>query len=236
MSGESSGVLLPGREDQLNFLLRNMPVAGKKVLLIGSGAEKIAMKLAEENCESILILTDNEELLVNTRMIVTGQEKIKVKYSSFAGIDSPDGSFDIVYAQGTISNMDRKKILKEVYRVLGHEGFFVVGEMTSLKGDIPAFLRSVFAANGMEIVSAESLEMFYKGEGFKLKSMKVLDNSLKEYYKDIERVFNRKLSNMTKQEQQENKELITKTKHEINVFLKLGGLKYIGFSAFILLK
>lgn len=236
MPGEYSGTLLPGGEEQFNFLLRNIPVAGKKVLILGTGAEKIAAKFIEEGSESVLIITEDEQLLIQTRMNLTDKEKTKVKYSSYTSIDAAEGSFEIVYAQGTVSINERRKILKDVYRVLAPDGVFAVGEMTSLKGDIPAFLRSVFAANGMEIVSAESLEMFYKGEGYKIKSAKDLSNTLKDYYKNTERVFSRRVSNMTKQDQAEHKDLITKSKHELNVFLKLGGLKYIGFHAFLLLK
>jgi ubiquinone/menaquinone biosynthesis C-methylase UbiE len=236
MPAEYSGILLPGLDDQLHFLTRNIPVQGRSVLIFGSGAEKVALSLIEEGCSSVQIITDNEELLVNSRLTLSGNEDVKVRFSEYSSLDFPDASFDLVFAQGTVSRPDRKKILKEVYRVLKTEGVFCPGEMTSVKGDIPPFLKSVFAANSMDILSVDSLSMIYKGEGFKVKAVKSLDNTLKEYYKETERALNRRLGKMTKEDQKNNKDMITRTKHEINVFLNLGGLKYTGFSSFLLLK
>ncbi|QOJ27997.1 MAG: class I SAM-dependent methyltransferase [Ignavibacteriales bacterium] len=236
MPAEYSGILLPGLDDQLHFLTRNIPVQGRNVLIIGSGAEKVAFALLEEGCTSIQIITDSEELLVNARLMLSGSDHIKIRFSEYGALDFPDGSFDLVFAQGTVSRTDRKKILKEIYRVLKSEGVFCPGEMTSIKGDIPPFLKSVFSANNMDVLSADSLSMIYKGEGFKVKAVKSLDNTLKEYYKETERALNRRLGKMTKEEQKNHKDMITKTRHEINVFLNLGGLKYAGFSSFLLLK
>ncbi|MCC6549016.1 MAG: methyltransferase domain-containing protein [Ignavibacteriaceae bacterium] len=236
MPAEYSGILLPGLDDQLHFFTRNIPVQGKSVLLIGSGSEKVALSLLEEGCTTIQIITDSEELLVNTRLTLSGNADIKARYSEYGSLDFSDASFDLVFAQGTVSRTDRKKILKEIYRVLKTDGVFCPGEMTSLKGDIPPFLKSVFAANNMDILSSDSLSMIYKAEGFKVKAMKSLDNTLKEYYKETERALNRRLGKMTKEDQKNNKDMITKTKHEINVFLNLGGLKYTGFSSFLLIK
>jgi hypothetical protein len=57
-----------------------------------------------------------------------------------------------------------------------------------------------------------------------------LSHTLKDFYQNIRNTF----ANTSKKEKEENKKFYSEIKHESDVFLKLGGDKYMGFTSLIM--
>src|SRR3970282_1724204 len=119
---------LPGLDKQLKFLLDNVDIKNKSILIIGSNTERIAGKLLEKAKEVFIIVDDQEDLL-RLRFNLAPKENLHARYMEYSNTDFINKRFDIIYAQGSITRNDRNKILKEIKKVLQPEGVFCAGEI-----------------------------------------------------------------------------------------------------------
>jgi len=135
--------------------------------------------------------------------------------------------FDLIYAQASISVTDRKAILKEIKRILNADGVFCTGEIVSLKEPVPAFVKDIWERSGLDPLPSSEIKKYFESKGFVIISEKDLSSTLEEFYEKIRF----EISKVSKQEKEGNKKFYLGVKHESNVYLKLGGDKYIGFKS-----
>jgi len=200
-------------------------------LIIGPGCEPIAMRLLEHFSEVIIIVNDYDSL-VQSKMKLKDEEKIKVKMMDYAHTDFEQDYFDLIYAQGSISVPDRKEILKEIKRILKTDGMFCTGEIVSLKEPVPVFVKDIWKRSGLEPLTSSEINNYFKGKGFTIISEQDLSHTLKDFYQNIRDG----VTDASKKEKEENKKFYSGIKHESDSYLKLGGDKYIGFKSLIMRK
>ena len=212
-------------------MLQNVNISGKNALIIGSGCESIAIKLLQNITNVSIILNDYDSLMIS-RLELNNHEKINCKMMDYANTDFEKEYFNLIYAQASLSVPGRKEILKEIKRVLSKEGIFCIGEIVSLKEPVAAFVKDVWERGGFEPLSSLEIKKYFKDKGFEIIGEIDLSSTLKDFYEKLRY----KVSKATKQEKEENKKYYTAIKHESDVYLKLGGDKYIGFVSFIMRK
>ena len=178
----------------------------------------------------IYIIADNYESLIDIRMKLKENDSIKIKMMDFANTDFKENYFNLIYSQGSISVTDRKNILKEIKRIISKDGLVSVGEIVSLKEPVPSFVKDIWERSGLEPLPASELKQFYVSKGFDIISERDLSDSLKDYYEKIRIT----VSKAGKDEKDQHKKYFSQLKHESNVYLKLGGDKYIGFKSLIM--
>ena len=164
------------------------------------------------------------------KMNLKDEEKIKVKMMNYAYSDFEDGYYDLIYAQGSISVPDKKEILKELKRILNINGLLCAGEIVSLREPVPAFIKDIWERSGLEPLASSEIRKYFENKGFKLFSEENLSSTLGEFYEKIKYL----VSKTKKDEQEQDKKLYPRIKHESNSYLKLGGNKYIGFKSLIM--
>ncbi len=228
-------ILLPGTDQQLKFFINNSGIKDKSILILGSNSEKIAQKLTSLGAKVSLILEDNDSLL-NSRLILTENKDINLKLMEFTNTDFNDESFDSIYAQASISNSRRNKIIKEIKRILKPEGLFCVGEIVSLNKNVPSFVKDVWNASNIIPLDIYELNEFYTSKGFNIALERDLSKTLKDFYTGIQRQLNVQDDVMDEDERKSYKKLIKKINHESNVYLKLGGENFMGYKILILRK
>ncbi len=228
-------IFLPGTDQQLKFFINNSGIKDKSILILGSNSENIAQKLISLGAEVSLIVEDNDSLL-NSRIILTGNKDINLKLMEFTNTDFKDESFDSVYAQASISNSRRNKIIKEIRRILKPEGLFCTGEIVSLNKNVPSFVKDVWNASNILPLDISELNKFYTSKGFSITFERDLSKTLKDFYSDLQEQLNIKDEVLNEDERKSYKKLIKKINHESNVYLKLGGENYMGFKMLILRK
>jgi ubiquinone/menaquinone biosynthesis C-methylase UbiE len=200
-------------------------------LILGPGCESIAVRFLEHFGEVIIIVNDYDWLM-QSKMKLKDQEQIKIKMMDYAHTDFEQDYFDLIYAQGSISVPDRKEILKEIKRILKTDGVFCTGEIVSLKEPVPAFVKDIWERSGLEPLSSSDIINYFTGKGFMIIREQDLSHTLKDFYQNIRNTF----ANTSKKEKEENKKFYSEIKHESDVFLKLGGDKYMGFTSLIMRK
>jgi len=228
---QTNNILLPGGSNQLEYLLEQDILKGGQALIIGSNCESIATKLLEY-FTSLYIVADNYDSVMQIRMKLKDEDKIKVKMMDYAHTDFQDKSFDLIFAQASISVPERKDIVKEIKRILTINGLLCAGEIVSLKEPVPGFVNDIWERSGLEPIASSEIKKYYEGKGFGVLSERDFSTTLRDFYEGTISV----VSKTGKAEKEEDKKYFSRMKHESNAYLKLGGDKYIGFKSLIMRK
>jgi ubiquinone/menaquinone biosynthesis C-methylase UbiE len=226
---------LPGTDKQLEFLLENTDVKGFSILIIGTGCEEISRKLIEKEASKLIIIVDDNDSLLNSRLQLSNSN-ISVRLMEFDNTDFKDSTFDLVYAQASVSNKKRNKIAKEIYRVLKAGGYFCVGEITSPTKSPPQYITDLWQSSGITPLHPKEFQKFYIDKKFELVKSRELSHTLKDFYSTSINLLEDNVANLTEQEKSYYKKLLNKISHESNAYLKLGGDAHIGFYASIFKK
>ena len=227
-------MLLPGGIKQVDFFLKNVDVKEKNVLVLGSGAEEAAVKMLNNGAVSVEIVVEDYEQFLQSRLNLESVAEIEVKLMEFQSLDYKASEFDFIFAQASISVEGRNKIVKEIRRVLKKGGIFCSGEIVKLQKDVPAFVHNMFESSGLEPLFSGEVQGYYEQRKFELLKTKDLSFTLKEYYSGIVKKSEEAEKDLTPEEKSYYKKLLNRVHHESNVYLKLGGAKFIGFQVFLL--
>lgn len=227
-------IFLPGLNRQIDFLIRNTSKSFTSILVIGSSSEQIATKLKSKfNCKVELIVSEYESLM-NSKLILSGNDAIVPRLMNYDSTDFADKQFDLIYAQASISIVERNKIVKEFKRILRPDGLLCLGEITLLKKDQPPFIKNIFDSSNLLPLCTDEIEKYYGERNFRVIASENLSGTLVNYYAMNVDQLKSSTAKFTDQEQSYYKKLINKISHESNVYLKLGGDKYIGFEVLLL--
>ncbi len=229
-------ILLPGLDKQISFLRKNLTSDVKTALVIGSTSEVPAEIISKHfNCNVEVIVEDYESLL-NSKLILGKESNINVSLMSFDATDFNSFSFDLIYAQASISSTKRNKIVKEINRILKPGGYFCIGEIVALNKSVPMFVQNIFDSSDLLPLFNNDLNKYYLERKFTLKGSVDLTNTLNEFYLQNADLLKSSKDELTQQEKSYYKKLVNKISHESNAYLKLGADKYIGFVALLLQK
>lgn len=228
--------MIPGLDKQFQFLLKNLIAKVDNVLVIGSSSEKFAKLIAKNFSCSVELIMEDYESLLNSKLVLNDDSKVRVSMMDYDITDFDDASFDLIYAQASITLSKRNKIVKEIKRILRPGGFFCVGEIVSLKKNIPVFVQNVFDSSNLFPLFVDELEKYYTDRDLKIVAQQNLSDTLKEYYRQSASLLKNVRGNLTTGEKSYYKKILNKVSHESNVFLKLGGDKFIGFVSLLVQK
>jgi len=229
-------IYLPGGVNQFHHLKSNAELKGKTVLIIGANTESIGKMFLEAGANLVTIIIDDYDLLINVRLAIKGIERISVKYMEYTNTDFDNETFDIIYAQGSISNPAQNKILKEVKRILKPNGFVCIGEYISLKTNAPNYVKDIWESGNIAPLHSDELAGYFGARNFDVVDVSELSSKLKEFYLTSIKLLNENIDHLTEQEKIYYKKLLKRINHESNVYLNLGGSDYMGFSSIILRK
>jgi len=226
-------IFLPGTDKQIKFFFKNSIPAGKNILIAGSGSDRIALRFVNAEAADIQIISNDSSDVMDLRLR-TRAKNVSVKMMDFTNTDYPENTFDYIYSQASFSTADRKKIYKEVLRILKPSGNICSGEIIKIPGEIPRFLQDVWKSSGILPLTLNEQLSFYKESGFEVTAYEDLSFTLTEFYKSGKDLLKRFKQESTPGEQKNYKKLLNKISHESNAYLNLGGRKYMEFHAFIL--
>lgn len=236
MKNETQQIFLPGGFKQIRILKTKIVLNDKIVLIIGSGSEKIAEKMIESGASSVIMIVNDYDSLINARLNLIKDSKVVVKMMDFDNTDFKAEEFDLIYAQASISLLNRNKIVKEIKRILKPEATLCVGEITALTKDYPPFVKNIFDSSDILPLINDECGAYYKERNFSVVYEEDLSSSLKSFYEHTAQELDDKIYKLTDKEKSYYKKLLNKISHESNAFLKLGADRYIGFKMLILKK
>lgn len=229
-------IFLPGAGEQLELTLKKLNLNNARILVVGSFSEQIAVSLAEVFNSSVNIIVEDTQSFLNTNLIVGSNGRIMTSIMNFDLTDFDKSVFDFVYAQASISNDRRNKIVKEINRILKPGGYFSVGEVVKLKNDVPPFVNDIFNGSLLEPLFTDDITKYYTSRKFSIVDEADLSSTLEQYYINSADKLNDAMMLLKDNEKSYYKKLLNKVSHETNAYLKLGADKFIGFKYLLLKK
>lgn len=227
-------IYLPGGFKQFRILKENYDLKDKTIIIIGDSSEKLAERFISEKAKSVDLIVTNYDSLIQSKLNIDNKKNISIRINDFERTDFIDNYFDIAYSQVSISTYNRNNILKEVKRILKPEGIFCVSEITTLQKNIPQFVKNIFNQSNLSPLSHWQCDEYFLSKDFEVILQRDLTSSLKNFYESIYNHLINYLKTISDKEKQLYKKLLNKISHESNVYLKLGGDKYIGLNLLIL--
>ncbi len=227
---------LPGGFDQYIRLNKTVELNNKKILFIGSGLEKLLLKIDLSLFPSVYYIIEDHESLIITRYLLSDIKGINIRMMEFDNTDFPSDEFDVVYIQGSMASDKKNKIVKEVKRILKPGGIFCVGESVLLEENEPQFIKDIYEKSDTSPLYAKDFAEYYRARKFEIIKEIDLSYSLKKYYKSWSDLLKDNINILSEEEKQQNKKIIKRISHESNAYKKLGGSKYMGFKMLILKK
>ena len=121
---QNNFIFLPGLEKQAEALIKNFTDKSEQILIVGANSEEIAVALQQFYNANVFVIVDDNESLLKSRLLLSTKEKISVRMMDFENTDFPKEKFDLVFAQASVSSLNRNKIIgftAEIYfRYLGN--------------------------------------------------------------------------------------------------------------------
>lgn len=229
-------IFLPGSVFQVNKFLEDNSVEEKDILIIGSNSEAIAEEFLELKAKTVIIIVDDNDTLIRSRFILSAKKKISTRMMEYNNTDFTDSSFDIIYAQASISTTSRKKILKELRRILRPGGILCCSEIVNLEKDVPQFIDDLRNNSGINAPWINELNDFYTNAGFEIITEENLSNRLQNFYRDSSRLLEDNKDDLTESEKSYYRRTLKMMSHEPNAYLDLGGFKFMGLKMLIVRK
>ncbi len=230
---EDHTIFLPGSGKQFNHLKGKVSLKDKDILIIGSNSEKIAQVFLDAEANAVTIILDEYDSLLKARYLLKNKEEISVRLMDFNSTDFNDDVFDVVYAQASISNKMRNKIIKEIKRILKPEGILNVGEITSLKSSPPIFVNDIWESGNILPLNSVDIKKYYEERKFEVVDTLDLSAHLKDFYLESKKLLVNNIDSLSENEKAYYKKLLKRMSHESNAYLKLGGKDYMGFTSII---
>lgn len=229
-------VFLPGLGKQSDIFFSQVNLTGKNILIIGANSEEIALGFSQRGAASIIIIVDDEDSLFRSKYLLSAFKEISVRFMDYDNTDFKDERFDMVYAQASLSLHRRNKILKEIKRILKPEGVFCSGEIVNTQKEVPQFIKDIRNNAGIDALYSEDLQKVYMDAGFEYLTEYNLEGTLKEFYTGSILLLKENIDTLPENEKSYYKKTLHMISHESNVYLKLGGERYMGFKMIIVRK
>lgn len=232
----SNFILLPGLNKQISFLLNKLEVENLNILVVGSGSVQVAQILQNKGGKNIEIIVEDYDSLINSKLSLTEDDSIQIKLMDFERTDYDNETFDLVFAQGSISNFRRNKIVKELKRILKTDSYFCIGEVIKLQSEVPIYVEEIFENSDINPMLRNELGKYYSDRNLELIDQLDISFTLNEYYSTNENMLRKKIVDLSDNEKSYYKKLVNKISHESKAYLRHGADKFIGFEALLLKK
>jgi len=226
-------IFLPGTDRQFKYFAENTAFEGKQILIAGSGTESFALELINLGAAEVQIITDSPDEIINMRVRVRGSN-LKIKLMDYKSTDFSGGRFDFIYSQGSFSIPARRKIYKEMLRILNQDSIICTGEIIRSQPEVPQFMSNIWETSELAPLLPDEQDRFFSSIGLQVVSMEDLSFTLKEFYL----IGRSRLAEFAREgpedEKKYYKKLMSKISHESNAYLDLGGDRFMKFYVYII--
>ena len=236
MPQNNKEIYLPGSIYQFSTLTDKFGIKEKSVLVMGAGSEDISKLFLKNKASSVIQIVEEEDSLLVSRLYLKDVKEISVRLMTFNNTDFSSERFDIIFAQASISNARRNKIVKEIIRILKPGGLLAVGEIVQLENNAPIFVRDLWQASGISPLLNNEVSDYYRERNFEILYEDDFSSILREFYQNSKQILNKNVDKLSGQEKAYYKKFLNKLRHESNAYLNLGADKYMGFKILIMKK
>ncbi len=155
-------------------------------------------------------------------------KRCSFRYMSPLTMDFDAQSFDIIVLEGIFSSYPAARALKDARRVLKPGGVIMISDSFWKLESMPSYVHDVWEAEERRIFTEHQLGDLFEEAELELAFFEIRRNALNSFYEQ----FTTEIKSITKADfegMKHQKSLVKHYKHEIDVYLKHGGEKYMGY-------
>lgn len=228
--------LTPGGPKLSRALLELLPPelledATASLLLMGCRMGENALGLAESFTGRIVGIEEDSESVFFGKMTATERGlagRVSLQYMAPVATNFRDGQFRVVQLEGMLSSYSPGRVLKEALRVLAPGGWLIVSDSCWLEDEIPTFVRDVWESPDHRILTPPQIRTLFEDRGLEVLQLDdrsgVLDTFYRQFQETVRGIAKGGFEGMKHQ-----KSLVKHYKHEIDVYRKNGGERYMGY-------
>ncbi len=228
--------LTPGGPRLSRALLAQVPVELRKdpdaaLLLMGCRMGEHPIALAGEFAGRIVGIDEDAETVFYAKMAITEakvQKQVSAQFMTPVQTNFRPGRFNIVMLEGVFSGYPPGRVLKEALRVLADDGWLLVSDSCWLAEDVPTYVRELWESPDHKLHTREGLQQLLEGHGLQIINIEDRSDVLGGFY----RQFNSTVKGIAKggfEGLKHMKGLVKHYKHEIDVYNKHGGDRFMGY-------
>jgi SAM-dependent methyltransferase len=202
-----------------------------KLLLIGCRHGEHLLALAGQFAGMIVGIDDDPEAVLYARMALADARlasRVQARIMSPLATNFPEAHFDIVMLEGAFSKYPPGKVMKEAARILSGGGVLLFSDSCWLEENVPVFAREVWEDRDHKILTMEALSAQIANRGFTIRRISDHSNVLGPFYRQF-RDTAHGIARTGFEGMKHLKTLVKHYKHEIDVYHKHGGNRYMGY-------
>jgi SAM-dependent methyltransferase len=202
-----------------------------QLLLMGCRFGEHLITLPYHFAGRITGIEDDSEAVLYGKMAIAQagmSERVNIMMTSPLATRFQPGQFDVILLEGVFSSYPANKVLKEAKRLLSSTGVLLFSDSCWLEANVPAFARQVWESREHKIMLFEETVTLFAERGFDVIAAedhsRVLGSFYAQFRDAAQTIAKGKFEGM-----KHLKTLVKHYKHEIDVYHKHGGKRYMGY-------
>ncbi len=202
-----------------------------QLLLIGCRFGENLIALAERFAGRIIGIEEDSEAALYARMAIAEAglaPRVVAQMMSPLATNFRPGQFDVIVMEGIFSSYPAGKAMKEAGRIISSEGILLFADSCWLETDIPIFARQVWESPDHKIMTVDAITTLIIERGYELINVTDRSQVLGSFYAQ----FRDAAQNLVRgrfEGMKHLKSIIRHYKHEIDIYHKHGGKRYMGY-------
>jgi SAM-dependent methyltransferase len=209
--------------------LRENPEAS--LLLMGCRLGENLIAISEHFAGRLIGIEEDTESIFHAKMAITEsalESRVSARLMAPVQTNFRPGQFDVVMMEGIFSGYPPTRVLKEALRVLQHPGWLLLSDSCWLEQQVPTYVRDVWESREHKLLTREALRTLLEERGLEIITLEDRSDVLEGFYHQ----FTGTVKGIAKggfEGMKHLKGLVKHYKHEIDVYRKHGGDRYMGY-------
>lgn len=227
--------LTPGGSRICLSLLRRAselrPFTADAALLLAMGRYgENAIALERAFPGSVTSIDEDTEGVFHTRLQAAAVKagRLRAQVMSPLTLGFEDATFDMVIMEGVLSSYPARKALAEALRVLKPGGSIGIADCAWLATPVPTFARDVWESTRRRVPALDEIPALLQDADMTQQILKDESRVLAPFYRQFSGDV-RQIAGSAFKDMKHLKSQVKQYKHEIDVYLKLGGDRYMGY-------
>ncbi len=209
--------------------LREDPDAS--LLLMGCRMGENPIALTEHFAGRIIGIDEDAETVFYAKMAITEAavaQQVAAQFMTPVQTNFRPGRFNVVMLEGVFSGYPVGRVLKEALRVLADDGWLLISDSCWLEEEVPTYVRELWESPDHRLHTREGLQKLLEDRDLDIITLENRSDVLGPFYNQ----FNSTVRGIAKggfEGLKHMKGLVKHYKHEIDVYHKQGGKRYMGY-------